>query len=62
MGLKILSDLTGVSLEETMSFGDSENDIEMLTYTGVGIAMGDAMEKAKEAADKKAKKLAALAA
>ena len=50
-GIEKLLEITQVKREETMSFGDSENDIEMLTYTGVGIAMGDAMEKARQAAD-----------
>ncbi len=50
-GIEKLLEITGIEREETMSFGDSENDIEMLTYTGVGVSMGDGMEKAKEAAD-----------
>ena len=34
-----------------MAFGDGENDIEMLKFAGIGVAMGNAKEKTKEAAD-----------
>lgn len=36
---------------ETIAFGDSENDIEMLRAAGVGVAMGNADEAVKRAAD-----------
>jgi Cof subfamily protein (haloacid dehalogenase superfamily) len=38
-------------LEETMSFGDGGNDIGMLRRAGVGVAMGNANETVKQAAD-----------
>ena len=41
----------GVDLKETVAFGDSGNDVEMLTYAGLGICMGDGSSSAKEAAD-----------
>lgn len=41
----------GFSLEETMSFGDGGNDIEMLQHAGVGVAMGNANADVKQAAD-----------
>ena len=34
-----------------MAFGDGENDIEMLQAAGIGIAMENAMEEVKAAAD-----------
>lgn len=37
--------------EETAAFGDGENDIDMLRTVGVGIAMGNARDKVKAAAD-----------
>ena len=37
--------------EETMAFGDSDNDVGMLTAAGVGVAMGQGMQAAKDAAD-----------
>ena len=42
----------GLTPEETVAFGDSENDIEMLRVAGVGIAMGNADEAVKAAADR----------
>ena len=51
MGLKILSDLTGVSLEETMSFGDSPNDCAMLEESGFGVAVDNALPIVKQSAD-----------
>ncbi|MBR1634651.1 MAG: Cof-type HAD-IIB family hydrolase [Lachnospiraceae bacterium] len=40
-----------ISPEETMAFGDSENDIEMLEFVRIGIAMGNATDDVKHAAD-----------
>lgn len=37
--------------EECIAFGDSENDIEMLRTAGIGVAMGNATDEAKAAAD-----------
>lgn len=50
-GLKFLCEYLGIALRDTMAIGDSENDIEMLRETGLGIAMGNAVDAAKEAAD-----------
>lgn len=41
----------GIKKEEIMAFGDGENDIEMLQYAKIGVAMGNAEEEVKEAAD-----------
>ncbi|MDR2815860.1 MAG: Cof-type HAD-IIB family hydrolase [Proteiniphilum sp.] len=41
----------GFSLDETMSFGDGGNDIEMLRHAGIGVAMGNAKDDVKQAAD-----------
>lgn len=41
----------GLTPEEIIAFGDGENDIEMLRFAGIGIAMGNAVEEAKKAAD-----------
>lgn len=37
--------------EEIMAFGDSFNDMEMLQYAGVGVAMGNAEDAVKAVAD-----------
>lgn len=41
----------GIRPEEMLVFGDGENDLSMLNYGGVGIAMGNANEKVKSLAD-----------
>ena len=41
----------GVDLNEICAFGDSGNDVEMLTYAGLGISMGDGSLSAKKACD-----------
>lgn len=41
----------GIAREEVMAFGDGLNDIEMLEYAGIGVAMGNAKAQAKAAAD-----------
>lgn len=41
----------GRSLTDTVAFGDSMNDLEMIQCAGVGIAMGNACPELKEAAD-----------
>lgn len=40
-----------IDRDETMAFGDGDNDSEMLAYVHTGIAMGNGSEKAMEAAD-----------
>lgn len=40
-----------MKLEETMAFGDGGNDISMLRHAAIGIAMGQAKEDVKAAAD-----------
>lgn len=47
---KILKKL-GIKREECMAFGDGGNDITMLKYVGLGVAMGNAGDDVKEAAD-----------
>ncbi len=34
-----------------MAIGDSDNDVDMLKYAGLGVAMGNAFESLKEVAD-----------
>jgi len=40
-GIEYLCQLTGVSRKNTISIGDSANDLSMLGYTGISVAMGD---------------------
>ncbi len=47
--LKILRD-EGISARDTLTFGDSDNDVEMLSGVGAGFAMGNCRKSACEAA------------
>ncbi len=50
-GIQKFLDENNMTVEETMAFGDGENDIEMLQFAGIGVAMGNASDKVKAAAD-----------
>ena len=41
----------GIVPEEMMAFGDAQNDMDMMEYAGIGIAMGNAEECLKKIAD-----------
>ncbi|MDR0325352.1 MAG: Cof-type HAD-IIB family hydrolase [Oscillospiraceae bacterium] len=41
----------GIAREEIVAFGDDLNDLDMLSYAGTGVAMGNALDKVKTAAD-----------
>lgn len=41
---------SGVDIAEVAAFGDGENDVSMLRAVGFGVAMGNAVPEAKEAA------------
>lgn len=49
--LEKLASLLGVKQEEVIAIGDDENDISMIKYAGLGIAMGNAKETVKQVAD-----------
>ncbi|WP_122645455.1 Cof-type HAD-IIB family hydrolase [Enterococcus mediterraneensis] len=49
-GIYEFLDHHGIAVSETMAFGDHMNDIEMLKGIGIGIAMGNGQQAAKEAA------------
>ena len=40
----------GIDMSKVMAFGDSFNDLEMLSTVGFGVAMGNGEEAAKAAA------------
>lgn len=46
-----LSDIIGIRREEVISIGDNDNDISMIKWAGMGIAMGNAIEEVKKAAN-----------
>ena len=51
-GLRAVCEAAGIPLSETVAFGDSENDVEMLRAAGIGIAMANADESVRAAADR----------
>jgi Cof subfamily protein (haloacid dehalogenase superfamily) len=50
-GLKSVCRYYDIDLESTMAIGDNENDLEMIQYSKIGVAMGNAEEYIKQAAD-----------
>lgn len=51
VGVQFLAESLNISKEEVMAVGDSENDLEMIRSVGLGVAMGNASETVKNAAD-----------
>lgn len=49
--LQVIADHYGINRRETMAIGDSYNDIDMIEWAGLGVAMGNAYAPVKEAAD-----------
>ena len=50
-GIREYLDRSGIRIEETMAFGDGHNDIDMLRFVGIGVAMGNAGDDVKAEAD-----------
>ncbi len=50
-GIKKLMEYYGIGVEDTVAFGDGPNDLDMLKFAGVGVAMGNAWDIVKETAD-----------
>ena len=50
-GVKILCEYFGVSPDEVVAFGDENNDIDMLEFVGMGVAVENAVEKVKAVSD-----------
>ena len=50
-GMKEFCQKYRIDIRDTIAFGDAENDVEMIRQAGLGIAMGNAYESVKEAAE-----------
>lgn len=50
-GIRDICAAIGISTKEVIAFGDAANDIPMLQTAGVGVAMGNASQAVKEAAN-----------
>lgn len=51
LGMKKIGEYFDIRPEEMMAVGDGGNDIPMLQYAGIGVAMGNSDETVKQAAD-----------
>ncbi len=51
-GIVKTAELFGADVADTIAFGDSLNDYQMIEQAGIGVAMGNADEEIKEIADR----------
>ena len=49
--IQIVADKFGILVDETIAVGDSNNDVPMIAFAGLGAAVANAGSEAKEAAD-----------
>jgi hypothetical protein len=50
-GLAFVADLLGFAAEQTVAFGDGENDVELLEWAGYGVAVANAHARVTAVAD-----------
>ena len=50
-GMELVCQYYGASMQDTIAFGDSMNDYEILQHCQLGIAMGNAVQQLKDVAD-----------
>lgn len=50
-GIKRYLEHAGIKREEIIAFGDAENDLDMIRFAGIGVAMGNGTEEVKAVAD-----------
>ena len=51
LGIKAIVEFLNINIEDTIAVGDGFNDISMVKYAYLGVAMGNADERVKEAAN-----------
>lgn len=51
LGIERLIGYAGYRQEDVIAFGDGHNDMEMIRYASIGVAMGNSVEALKQAAD-----------
>ncbi|MFC4388878.1 Cof-type HAD-IIB family hydrolase [Gracilibacillus marinus] len=49
--VEVVCERLGITMDQVMACGDSLNDIKMIEQAGIGVAMGNAQDKVKEASD-----------
>lgn len=50
-GIEVITEHLGIARSDTLALGDGFNDLEMLRHVAVGIAMGNAPQPVRDAAD-----------
>ena len=50
-GIEAIRSHFGIPIEDVIAFGDNENDIDMISYAGVGVAMSNATAELKAIAN-----------
>lgn len=51
VGMEKVLEITGISRENTIAIGDSNNDYDMLEYAGIGVAMANSQQRILDMAD-----------
>ena len=51
VGVEMLAKHMGITLDQVITMGDAGNDLHMIECAGMGVAMGNAFEEVKEAAN-----------
>lgn len=51
-GLAVVLDRLGLTAEQAVAFGDADNDVDMLQWAGLGVAMGNAPAQVQAVADR----------
>lgn len=51
IAVKKFCDILGIDSKEVICIGDNENDISMIEFAGLGIAMGNATDEVKSKSD-----------
>lgn len=49
--IQVISEKLNIDRKDIMAIGDGENDISMMKFAGLGVAMGNALESVKKEAD-----------
>ena len=52
LGVRLIAEKFGVPISDTVGFGDSMNDLEMIQTVGYSVCMANGSEKLKELSDK----------
>lgn len=51
VGVEMLAKHMGITLDQVITMGDAGNDLHMIECAGMGVAMGNAFEEVKKAAN-----------